>query len=119
MSQIISGIVVHGDGYGRKIGYPTANLNTEEIPVGLREGVYAGVAKVTLSNTGCLTYRAGIVVGPKIDGKSKVEAHLIGFDGDLYDKEITLEIKKFLREYKNFDTEEELKTQIKKDLEEC
>ncbi len=104
----ISGIVVRGDGYGRVLGYPTVNLKTEdEIP---KPGVYQGQAKVLDKE-----HRAGIVIGP--DGK--VEAHLIGFEGDLYGKTVELEVGRFLREYKNFDTEEELKAQIKKDLEQC
>lgn len=104
----VTGKVVRGDGYGKKLGFPTANLDTQDkLP---KDGVYAGSAKFDGKE-----YRAGIVIGPG----EKVEAHLLGFEGDLYGIEITLEIKKFLREYKNFDTEEELKTQIKKDIEQC
>ena len=109
MNYIISGKVIRGDGYGKKIGFPTVNLETamKEFPP---EGIYSGVAM--LNN---LEYRAGIVVGP---GK-KVEAHLMGYNGDAYGKQVSLQINKFLREYKKFDTEEELKEQIKKDLKQC
>lgn len=110
----ITGIVVKGDGYGRKLGFPTVNLDilrqAQDKPKLPEDGVYAGSVKV-----GEKEYRAGIVIGPN----GKVEAHLIGFEGDLYGIEISLEIKKFLREYKKFDTEEELKAQIKKDIEQC
>src|SRR3989344_3933018 len=100
----ITGKVIRGDNYGKKIGFPTVNLETavKEFPP---EGIYSGVAM--LDN---LKYRAGIVIGP---GK-KVEAHLIGYDGDAYGKQVNLEINKFLREYKKFNTEKELKEQIKK-----
>lgn len=108
MNYVITGKVVKGDGYGRKLGFPTVNLDTkDELP---KEGVYAGVAKFNGNE-----YRAGIVIGPG----SKVEAHLIGFEGDLYGMQIHIEIKKFIREYKKFDAEEELKAQIKKDIEQC
>ena len=109
MNYIISGKVIRGDGYGKKLGFPTVNLET-----GVKEfsedGVYAGMA--TLEG---VEYRAGIVVGPE----DKLEAHLIGYNGDAYGKIITLEIDKFLRDYKKFGTEEELIAQIKKDIDIC
>ena len=43
----------------------------------------------------------------------------MGYSGDAYGKEITLELKKFSREYKKFKTEKDLITQIKKDIEQC
>jgi riboflavin kinase/FMN adenylyltransferase len=104
----ISGIVVHGDGYGRKLGFPTANLDKKNEV--LEPGVYAGNVE-----TDGKVYRAGILINPT----GKVEAHLLNFDGDLYDKMITLEVGKFIREYKKFDTEEELINQIKKDIALC
>lgn len=115
----ISGKVIQGDGYGRKLGFPTVNLQVdikaEELP---SSGVYAGFAKL-MSNTECLTFRAGIVIGPETNGQKKVEAHLIGYDGDAYGKMVTLEVGKFIREFKKFNTEEELKKQIKDDIEKC
>src|SRR6185369_393727 len=98
MDQIIEGRVIRGDGYGKKLGFPTINLDSQtenSVP----EGVYAGIA--TLEG---VEYRAGIVIGP---GK-KIEAHLIGYDGDAYEKEATLKIKKFIRKYIKFNSEEEL-----------
>lgn len=105
----ISGIVVKGAGYGKKLGFPTVNLvaDTKELPPA---GVYAGTAELDGKN-----YRAGIVIGP---GK-KIEAHLIGYEGDAYGREIELTAEKFLREFKKFDTEEELINQIKEDLKSC
>jgi FAD synthase len=105
----IVGSVIRGDGYGRKLGFPTVNLemNTEALPP---EGVYAGTAILDE-----VEYRAGIIIGPK----EKVEAHLIGYDGDAYGKIVSLELNKFLRAYKNFDTEQELIIQIKKDITKC
>jgi len=105
----ISGKVLKGAGYGKQLGFPTVNLEigAQILP---REGVYAGEGELEGKK-----YRAGIVVGPG----EKLEAHLIGYKGDAYGKEITLEINKFLRDFKNFENEEELINQIKKDLEKC
>jgi FAD synthase len=109
MTYKISGKVIKGDGYGKKLGFPTVNLETKvkEFPPA---GVYTGTA--TLKNK---EYHAGIVVGPH----DKIEAHLIGFKGNAYGKSIILEIKKFLRKFKKFKTEKELIKQIEKDLKAC
>ena len=107
MNYVISGIVERGEGYGKKLGFPTVNLATDvkELPP---QGVYAGTAELEGKK-----YRAGIVIGPG----EKIEAHLIGYEGDAYGKEVTLKLNKFLREFKKFDTEAELIIQIKKDIE--
>ncbi len=65
-------------------------------------------------------YRAGIVIGPK-DKKNlpKIEAHIIGYKGNAYGKQVTLEIHAFIRKFKKFKTEAELKAQIKQDIEIC
>lgn len=104
----ISGIVIEGDHYGRKLGFPTVNLDTkDELP---KVGVYSGLA--ILDNK---EYRAGILINPN----GKVEAHLLKYSGDAYGKMVTLTTGEFLRDFKKFETEEELKTQIEKDLEKC
>ena len=109
MGYKISGKVIEGDKYGRKLGFPTMNLQVEgaDLPPA---GVYAGKAIVESKS-----YRAGILINPT----GKVEAHLIGYNESAYGKIVTLETSKFLREYKKFDTEEELIIQITKDLDKC
>ncbi|MEI7709430.1 MAG: riboflavin kinase [bacterium] len=108
MNYEISGKVVKGDQYGRKLGFPTVNLETKDaLP---SAGVYSGTAILEEK-----TYRAGILINP--DGK--VEAHLIGYDGDAYGKQVTLKTNKFLRDFKKFNTEEELIIQITKDISQC
>ena len=118
MNYIISGKVIKGDGYGKKIGYPTINIDRRNF-LSLKEkpifGVYAG--EVELGNK---KYRAGIIIGP-LDKKSKpkVEAHLLDYKGNAYGKKATLFLKKFIREFKHFKTEKELVQQIEKDLKKC
>lgn len=116
MQYLISGKVIHGDDYGKKLGFPTVNLHIEDTEL-LPMGVYAGTA--TLDK---IEYRAGIVISKDLSrakSRDKIEAHLIGYNGDAYGKIVALEIKDFIREYKNFDTEAELINQIKEDLKKC
>lgn len=112
-----AGRVVKGDGYGRKLGFPTANLDRRQWSrqkLKLKYGVYGGTARLPSGQT----HLAGIVVGPADSrGLPKVEAYLVGFKGNLYGKRIILEIREFIRPYKNFVTIAALKLQIKKDVE--
>jgi len=118
MRYIIKGIVIKGDGYGKKIGYPTINLsrrNFLKMKMKPAFGVYAGEVKLSGK-----TFRAGIVIGP-LDkgGKPKVEAHLINYRGRPYGVKVVFEIKKFIRRFKKFKSEKELIKQIEKDLKVC
>jgi FAD synthase len=108
MEYGISGKVVVGDKYGRKLGFPTANLGVK-----LKDfisGVYGGKAIINKK-----TYRAAIV----INDVGRIEAHLLGYRGDAYGKTLTIIPVKILREYKKFDTEADLIAQIRKDVKRC
>ena len=107
----IDGIVVAGEQYGRKLGFPTANVQPDSA-VKAMQGIYAGIGTVDGQR-----FKAGIVVGPLLpSGEPKVEAHLLAFTGDLYDKRLSLELVAYLRKWKTFDAEETLREQIKKDV---
>jgi riboflavin kinase / FMN adenylyltransferase len=110
----INGLVVKGQQIGRSIGFPTANIHIPNsyklIP---HDGVYAVEAKID----GAI-YKAMLNIGnrPTVDGTKKtVEAHLFDFQGDLYNKLITVYFKEFIREEKKFNDLDELKSQLTKD----
>ena len=114
----LRGRIIRGASYGRRLGFPTANLDRREYrrrDLRVREGVYAGSATVEDSRR---SYKAALVVGPKEDrsGLPKIEAYLLGFTGVLYGKRIILSFKKYLRPFLSFKTERELKGQIRKDI---
>lgn len=114
---IITGKVVKGDQYGRKIGFPTANLKHatfDFLPKNFLEGIYAGY--VTLPNE--QRYQAGIIVHTRSSQKyPTIEAHVINFSKDIYGKNITLEVCEYIRPYQTFSHESELIQQITGDLE--
>jgi len=116
MKNIISGRVIRGDSYGKRLGFPTANLDRRQYRrdrLNIRFGVYAGVALLPRGKK----YRAGIVVGPlDQSGLPKLEAHLINFKGNLYGQRLELHLLRFLRPYKAFASERLLKQQIATDI---
>lgn len=124
MQYTISGKVIRGDGYGKNIGFPTINIdrrNFRRLKNKPKFGVYAGVVHLEARPPSReKVYKSGIVIGP-LDkrGLPKLEAHLIGYNGNAYGKSATFRTTRFIRKYRNFKTEQELISQIKKDLKRC
>ncbi len=109
----LGGTVVHGDGRGRTIGFPTANLEPDEKLVP-GEGVYAGSGR-----TGDRVYPAAISIGraPTFSAQQvRVEAHLLDFDGDLYDQRLALTFERRLRGQEKFSSANALVEQLKRDV---
>lgn len=106
------GPVIHGFARGRTIGVPTANLRCDDqmLPT---PGVYAGRCQVDNR-----MYPVALNIGPAptFNAPPQIEAHLIGFDGDLYDRVLEVQIVDWLRDVLKFDGVESLKRQLAKDL---
>lgn len=104
-----SGVVVHGQKYGRKLGYPTANLNISATESRCEPGVYAATAWF------CETaYQAALVVNGELNS---IEVYLFEYQGDdFYDSHLrVLPIKK-VSDMIRFDSESALKDKIEADL---
>ena len=111
----LHGEVVRGFGRGRKLGVPTANLHCDDqlIPA---DGVYAGRCAIDGN-----TYAGAVSIGslPTFEErKFQVEAHLIGYDGDLYGRAIDVELVDWVREQWKFTAVDALKAQIARDIRE-
>ena len=109
----VCGKVYRDRGVGEKIGFPTANIKLDRENQTLKKGVYGG--KVVLDGA---CFKAIINFGnrPTFDlEESIVEAHLLGFDGVLYDKEIKIEFIKYLRDVVKFTDVDTLKKQLEED----
>jgi riboflavin kinase/FMN adenylyltransferase len=107
----IIGTVVAGDARGGTLGFPTANLRAEAGLVAPGYGIYAGAAD---------GHRAAISIGtnPHYGGdERRVEAFLLDFAGDLYGKRLTLELWQRLRDEQAYESENELVSQIARDVE--
>ncbi len=107
------GTVVRGDERGRKLGFRTANLDLHH-EIRPPAGVYAIRARVDgARRDGVLNIGIRPTFGP--DGDLTVEAHLFDYDGDLYGRELEVEVVDRLREEMRFDSREELARQIERD----
>ncbi|MBR6439335.1 MAG: bifunctional riboflavin kinase/FAD synthetase [Bacteroidales bacterium] len=107
-----TGKVVHGQQVGQKMGYPTANIDVaEEFQLIERQGVYATFAEIDGKSFPAMTY---IGKRPTMHDErpQSIETYIIGFDGNLYDKEIKIRFVDFVRDDKKFDNFEALKHQI-------
>ncbi|MFP4456317.1 MAG: bifunctional riboflavin kinase/FAD synthetase [Clostridia bacterium] len=112
-SYTITGMVEKGQGRGKGLGFPTANLNVEKIKLLPKNGVYAGYIEDG--------FLAAINIGenPTFENKRKtVEVHIIDLkqDKDLYGRELKIYIKKFLRNERKFSNIKELQKQVQKDI---
>ena len=106
----LAGVVVHGEKRGRKLGFPTANLDVtgQLVPA---DGVYAAVA-----DTG---HAAAVSIGtnPTFDGPARtVEAHLLDFGGDLYGRTVTLRLTRWLRGQVRYPGVDALVAQLHRDI---
>ena len=107
----ITGTVVKGRSKGKTIGFPTANIKPGDIYVMPKPAVYAGICEVAGKE-----YRAMINIGHNSSFNRyedlSLEAHLIGFEGNLYRKKITVRFYRFVRDEIEFSSLDELKAQL-------
>jgi riboflavin kinase / FMN adenylyltransferase len=116
----LRGTVAHGDKRGRTLGFPTANLVPDPALIYPGHGVYACRAAVELDGA-WQWWPAATNVGVRptfVTGRGLlVEAFLLGFDGDLYGRELRLVFLSRLRGELRFDSVEELVEQMERDVE--
>ena len=109
----IEGVVQNGDQRGRHLGYPTANLELGDYQRP-KYGIYA--VRVTLDDGSEYPGVASLGVRPTFEPpRELLEAHLFGFDGDLYGRKIEVALHAFIREEKKFEDVETLVSHMKQD----
>ncbi|WP_282784637.1 MULTISPECIES: bifunctional riboflavin kinase/FAD synthetase [unclassified Nocardia] len=114
----VEGIVVRGDGRGKGLGFPTANVAPHLHAAVPADGVYAGWFTV-LDSGDPVRRMAAVSVGtnPTFDGRNRtVEPHVLDFDGDLYGKRVAVDFVEQLRGMRKFDSVDELVEAIGRDV---
>lgn len=117
----LGGKVVRGDRLGHQIGFPTANLDAlgRALPP---NGVYAVHAELFGEEPGSYRGVLNIGVRPTVNNgnpQKRVEVHLLGFEGELYEKEVEVTFVQKLREEKKFPSVDALREQIRSDIREA
>jgi riboflavin kinase/FMN adenylyltransferase len=112
----ICGRVLEGDKIGRQLGFPTANLDVTHLVLP-PNGVYMACTRLEKK-----IYHVALNIGtrPTVASQTpqlRVEAHLLGFNGDLYGKELEVETGSKLRDERRFASPDELRKQIALDVE--
>ncbi|MCZ6829975.1 MAG: bifunctional riboflavin kinase/FAD synthetase [Gammaproteobacteria bacterium] len=111
----VTGKVVYGEQLGRSLGVPTANLELQRLRFPL-SGVYivevAGVAATPLPGV------ANVGTRPTVDDsiRANLEVHLLDFDRDIYGRTISVTFREKIREEQKFDSLDELKQQLYRDI---
>ncbi len=109
----IEGRVRRGDRRGRELGFPTANVELEDYQRP-KYGVYA--VRVTLDDGSEHPGVASLGVRPTFEPPTELlEAHLFGFDGDLYDRSIEVALHAFIREERKFESLDDLVAHMRED----
>lgn len=115
---LLTGLVVQGEGRGRTLGFPTANLRIQGkhkmVPA---PGVYAVRVRVPFG-----MFAGALHVGPRPtfpDARPSIELHVLDFDGDLYGTEVRVEVLHLIRGVQAFSDVEALIRQVTRDVEEA
>lgn len=113
----VQGQVVKGKKLGRKIGYPTINLQlNNEHKIMPLDGVYAVQVSVGIEQYfGMMNIGVNPTIADEMNEQKKYEVHLFDFDQDIYGENVIVLFRKFVRKEKTFDNLDELKLQIKAD----
>jgi riboflavin kinase/FMN adenylyltransferase len=111
----VEGVVVHGAHFGRKIGYPTANIDPPADHVPLADGIYASRCWLPDEDAprDSMTY---VGTRPTVNsGPRAIETNILDFHGDLYGRKLRVDLVERLRPDENFPSLEELIAQLARD----
>jgi riboflavin kinase/FMN adenylyltransferase len=114
----IAGIVTHGAGRGRQLGFPTANIRVDRPPL-VPTGVYAGYASIDGTGPPATRHKCVVNVGyrPTFEGdRLWIEAYLIDFSADIYGHRIRVDFMGRIRGEEKFPDVESLCRQIERDV---
>lgn len=114
----VRGEVVSGDGRGRDLGFPTANVEVDDEVCLPAEGIYAGwlVDAEGASRAAAISLGRRPTFYEEDAPPALLEAHVLDFDGDLYGEQVRVQFVRRLRDERRFESAEELGRQMERDV---
>lgn len=114
----VEGVVVRGAGRGRRLGFPTANIDVCEDFITTKDGVYLGTVEINGNENKVFPAIINIGDKPTFKGSKKwIEAFIINFRDNMYKRKIRINFLERLRNEIAFESKDELISQMKMDLE--
>lgn len=112
----VLGVVTAGDGRGKELGFPTANVRINSSVLLPADGVYAGWIELADGSIHGTAISLGTRPHFYTDGDLLLEAHILDFDANLYEEEVRVRFVEYLRPQKKFDNLQSLINQLKLDV---
>ena len=112
----VLGVVTAGDGRGKELGFPTANVRINSSVLLPADGVYAGWTELADGSIHGTAISLGTRPHFYTDGDLLLEAHVLDFDENLYEEEVRVRFVEYLRPQKKFDNLPSLINQLKLDV---
>ncbi len=114
---MIEGVVIRGDARGRKLGFPTSNIEVHDNRCIPAKGVYSGEAYLEHRILPAVTYIGDVPSFEHTEmGKQRIEVHIPGWEDELYDKFLGISFKRRLRGEETFPNADALRQQIQADV---
>ncbi len=112
----VLGVVTAGDGRGKELGFPTANVRINSSVLLPADGVYAGRIELADGSIHGTAISLGTRPHFYADGDLLLEAHVLNFDENLYEEEVRVRFVEYLRPQKKFDNLQSLINQLQLDV---
>ena len=112
----VLGVVTAGDGRGKELGFPTANVRINSSVLLPADGVYAGWIELADGSIHGTAISLGTRPHFYTDGDLLLEAHILDFDANLYEEEVRVRFVEYLRPQKKFDNLQFLINQLELDV---
>ncbi len=106
--------VTKGQQLGRTLGFPTLNLNPSVLPAEIKHGIYSSTIQIHGKE-----YKAALYLGPRLvlgETHPVLEIHVLNFHEEIYGEEVIFTIGDFIRDIANLPSLEDMKQQLKKDI---
>ncbi|MBA4336658.1 hypothetical protein C0416_02685 [bacterium] len=114
--EVFKGVVVKGIQKGSEIGFPTINVQVSNAPKNVVFGIYVCLIEIKGASYNAVMHYGTKSIGTDDKWKVFCEVHVFDFNKDVYGLEVSVNLLKKIRDVRQFESDEDLIKQIKKDI---